>query len=167
MITRAGSDKPIKMTGAEAVIFRDSEETTINARVELVFDDGTSLSISEDTVMTIDEMVYNPKDQFRSIKLRLRAGTIRVNTASSANPNSRVDVLTPTLVAGLRGTDVHMGVTPAGNTNLITTVGTVDARQPAQSDRPPAPRTPAPGPAPVLPATPPPAVTVAAGTSTT
>ncbi|MEK6711631.1 MAG: FecR domain-containing protein, partial [Nitrospinota bacterium] len=165
-IQRAGADKPIKMTGAEAVIFRDSEETTFGARVELLFDDGTTLSISEDTVMTIDEMVYNPKDKFRAIKLRLRAGTIRVNTSATENPNSRVDVLTPTLVAGLRGTDALLSVNPAGNTNLITTVGTVDARQPAVTDRPPAPRAPAPGPAPVLPATPPPAVTVTPGNST-
>ncbi|MDP7503555.1 MAG: FecR family protein [Nitrospinota bacterium] len=169
-LAHKGAKEGKAVTGNEAILFKDIGETELDAKMELLFDDGSTLTISEDTALTIDEMVYDPKTKFRSIKLRVKAGTIRVRTARNDNPKSKFSILTPTVVAGLRGTDVYMSVTPAGVSNMISNTGAnagnVVMRGVTRADSPPAPATPPPGPPPVLPATPaeaPPAITVTPG----
>jgi len=169
-ITRKGEKKEKKVTGNEAILFKDVGETELDAKIELLFDDGSVLTISEDTALTIDEMIYNPKTKYRSIRLRVKSGAIRVKTSKNSNPRSKFSIVTPTVVAGLRGTDVYMSVAGNGTSNLISNTGAgagdVVMRGVTRSDRPPPPATPPPGPAPTLPATPaqaPPAITVTPG----
>ncbi|MEE9275577.1 MAG: FecR family protein, partial [bacterium] len=164
---RAGQEEGKKMTGNEAVRFKDVDETGFDARVTLQFDDGSTLTVSEDTALTVDEMVYNPKTDFRSIRLRLRSGTIRVVTAKSTNPKSKFSIVTPTLVAGLRGTDVFVSAAASGDARITANDGNVSLRRATRRDRPPPAVAPPPN-QPPLPATPadvPPPVNVAAGNS--
>ncbi|MBT4093364.1 MAG: FecR domain-containing protein, partial [Nitrospinaceae bacterium] len=168
-LTHPGSEKSIKITGNEAILYKDVGETELDARIELLFDDGSTLTISEDTALTIDEMIYNPKTKYRSIKLRVKSGTIHVKTAKNSNPKSKFSIVTPTVVAGLRGTDVYMNVTPTGasrvTSNTGANAGNVVMRAATVSDRPPPATTPTPG-TPPLAATPaqaPPGVTVTPG----
>ena len=61
----------------------------------------------------------------RSIRLRLTVGTIMVNAAKNSHPDSRFEVITPTLVAGVRGTTFGTKVDSSGKTALLTTEGSV------------------------------------------
>jgi hypothetical protein len=70
-VTRSGQAEAIQITGAEPVLFKDLDETEFGARLELQFDDGSTLAIGEDTAINIDEMVYDPKTKRRSIRLRM------------------------------------------------------------------------------------------------
>ncbi|MBI3127516.1 MAG: FecR domain-containing protein [Candidatus Tectomicrobia bacterium] len=127
-VTRTGQEQAQKVTGAEPVLFRDVDETSVGAKMELQFDDGSVLSIGEDTAITIDEMIYEPVSGRRSIQLRMTVGTIKVDAAPNTHPQSRFNVVTPSMVAGVRGTVFAMVVNAQGATKLITLRGLVGAR---------------------------------------
>ncbi len=141
-VIRFGKKKGKKLTSAEPVVFKDLDETEFGARVEILFDDGSTITISEDTALRIDEMVFDPKTGYRSVRVRLAVGAIRVETAPNKNPKSRFEVITPTLVAGLRGSGGITRVSPLGETNFIGTSGSLFTRPASQRDNPPASRTP-------------------------
>jgi len=171
-ITHKDQKKGVRVTGNEAILYLDIGETELNARLELQFDDESTLTISEGTILTIDNMVYNPRTKYRSIKLRVKSGTIRIQTAKNSNPKSKFSVVTPSTVIGIRGTDVYMNIAANGTSNVTSNpganAGNVVMRGVTRSDRPPAPTTPPPGSAPTLPATPaqaPPPVTITPGNS--
>ena len=104
LVTRANAQKPVPVKSADPVIFKDLDETEFNSRAEILLDDGSTLTIGEDTVIRIDELVYNPKTNRRSVSIRLAVGSIQLNVAKNSNPDSKFNVITPTLVAGVRGT---------------------------------------------------------------
>ncbi len=127
-VTREGAENPLKITGAESVQFLDLDETDFDARLELQFDDGSTITIGEDTALTIDEMVFDPKTNLRNISLRLTVGTLRVSAAKNTNPNSAFNVITPTSIAGVRGTEFNVLVAENGATRIITFEGAVGVR---------------------------------------
>lgn len=127
-VTREGTEDPLKITGAEPVQFLDLDETEFGARIELQFDDGSTITIGEDTALTIDEMVFDPKTNLRKISLRLTVGTMRVTAAKNTNPNSSFNVITPTSIAGVRGTEFNVSVAADGATRIITFEGAVGVR---------------------------------------
>lgn len=132
--TRLGTNEAVKVTGAEPVLFKDLDETDIGARLELKFDDGSTLTIGEDTALHIDEMVYDPKTKKRSILLRVSVGTILVKAAKNTHPGSRFEVRTPTMVSGIRGTEFTVSVAESGLTRVITLEGSVGVRPVAQGE---------------------------------
>ncbi len=124
-VIRQGKTEAIRITGAEPVLFKDIDETEFGARLELQFDDGSTLAIGEDTSVNIDEMLYDPKTKKRSIRLRMTVGTIMVNAAKNSHPDSTFEVITPTLVAGVRGTKFGTKVENSGKSAILTTEGSV------------------------------------------
>ncbi len=136
-VTRDGKEKSIKLTGAEPVLFRDLDETDFGARLELQLDDGSVLTIGEDTALKIDEMIYDPKTNRRSISLRVTVGTIRVKVSKNKAPGSKFRVTTPTTVTGVRGTEFTVSVDEQGKTRVITLEGSVAVRPAGQNERRP------------------------------
>ena len=139
-LTRAGRERGARLTGAEPVHFRDLDETALGAKLELQFDDGSTLAVGEDTALTIDEMVYDPKTTRRSIKVALTIGTIRLKTSPNTHPDSQVEVRTPVLTAGIRGSDTIFRVDAQGGTRIINIEGTVVGRPYRVGERRPPPR---------------------------
>ncbi len=127
-VTRDGDEKAIKITGAEPVIFRDLDETDFGARLELQLDDGSILIIGEDTVLKIDEMIYDPKTNRRSVNLRMTIGNIRVKVSKNTVSGSKFQVVTPTTVTGVRGTEFTVSVDEQGTTRVLTLEGAVAVR---------------------------------------
>jgi uncharacterized protein YdbL (DUF1318 family) len=136
-ITRDGNKKTISLTGAEPVLFRDLDETDFGARLELQLDYGSILSIGEDTALKIDEMVYDPNTNRRSVSLRLTVGTIRVKVSKNKASGSRFRVITPTTVLGVRGTEFTVSVEEQGKTRVTTLEGAVAVRPVAENERRP------------------------------
>ncbi len=108
-ITRDKTKRRLEVKGAEPVIFKDIDETEFESKLELLLDDGSTLAIGEDTAVRIDEMVYDPKTKRRSVVIRLAAGIIKVKAAKNANTDSKFTIITPTIVAGVRGSSSYMG----------------------------------------------------------
>ncbi|MEE9240269.1 MAG: FecR family protein, partial [bacterium] len=139
-ITRDGRKKSIKLTGAEPVLFRDLDETDFGARLELQLDDGSNLIIDEDTALKIDEMIYDPKTNRRSVSLRLTVGKIRVKVSKNNTPGSKFQIITPTTVTGVRGTEFTVSVDEWGKTRVITLEGAVTVRPVDKRERRPTSR---------------------------
>lgn len=108
-ITRDKTKERIQVKGADPVLFKDIDETEFEAKLQLMLDDGSTLTIGEDTAVVIDEMVYDPKTKRRSVVIRLAAGIIKVKATKNTNPDSKFTVITPTMVAGVRGSSSYLG----------------------------------------------------------
>ncbi|MFQ5895935.1 MAG: FecR domain-containing protein, partial [Nitrospinota bacterium] len=106
------------------VLFKDLDKTALGALLELEFDDLSVLTIGEETVLEINEMVYNPETQERSVVMKLTLGGLRV-LASKVEGKSRFQVVTPTAVIGVRGTDFIIVVDGQGRTRVIVLDGLV------------------------------------------
>lgn len=124
-VTRAYNQETLKVDKQIPVMFRDVSETDFDSLVELQFIDGSTLVIGEDTVLTIDEMFFDPNTGRRSARLNLKSGTIRLKATKNRNPNSKFEVTTPLVVAGLRGTELTVSVDKNGNARVITLEGAV------------------------------------------
>ena len=67
------------------------------------FEDGTGLTIAENSNLVVDEFVYNPNGGRQSMVIRLGIGAMRM--VSGQIDKESVRVQTPVAVLGIRGTD--------------------------------------------------------------
>jgi len=125
-VTRASYKKSFKVTKTQQpVMFRDVNETDFDSRIKMQFKDGSILIIGEDSVLKIDEMIYDPKTNRRLAILNLTSGMIRIKVTKNKNPRSRFEIKTPIMVAGIRGTELTVFVDKTGYTRVITLRGSV------------------------------------------
>ncbi|MDA8163982.1 MAG: FecR family protein [Desulfobacteraceae bacterium] len=126
--TRQATKDRVTVTGSEPLLFRDTIETDEESRVELLFDDQSTLTLGEDTSVEINQMIYNPKAKTRETVIKLARGSLRfkVSKIPAANPNFRME--TPTAVIGVRGTEGVLTVDREGKTSLVTIEGLVGMR---------------------------------------
>lgn len=84
------------------------------ARIRFV--DDTRISVTEQSRLTIDEYVYDPRRGDNSrIGMRVALGTVRYASGQIARVNQQaVDIRTPTATIGVRGTDFFMTVSEEG-----------------------------------------------------
>lgn len=90
--------------------------TTGQGTARIRFVDDTRISVTEQSRLTIDEYVYDPRrgDSSR-IGMRVALGTVRYASGQIARVNQQaVDIRTPTATIGVRGTDFFMTVSEAG-----------------------------------------------------
>lgn len=78
------------------------------ARLELTFDDGTTLTLGERARVVIDEFVYNPADGLDRMAVSA-SGAFRFVTGALARADSDISVATPVALIGVRGTDFWGG----------------------------------------------------------
>lgn len=129
----------VSLTSAEAVprpaslrqsIFpHDVIRTDPNGEAKILFDDNTTLSVTEDTEIEITEYVYDPQRAQRSAILSMLQGRVKAMVAHFyAATSSRFEIHTPTAVAAARGTEyVVWTSTESGEptTGIAVTDGTV------------------------------------------
>jgi len=88
-----------------AIFLNDDIETGADGSVGITFVDESILSLGPDTVLTVDEYVFDPANGKGSFVSRLSRGTLLYVSgliAKIAPGNSRVD--TPVSTIGIRGT---------------------------------------------------------------
>jgi hypothetical protein len=91
----------------------DTVVTQPQGRVRLMLNDGSLLTLASMTKLVINRVVYEPETKGRSTYMHQDAGTVRiwVRKLLGYNP-SEFKVKTPTAVAGVRGSDFIISVTP-------------------------------------------------------
>lgn len=94
-----------RMVEAEKVFFDENVFTTESAKAVLQFRDGSTLEIGPDAVVTVDELVFNPKQGRSGKVMSVLRGTFRYVSAYAA-PDSDVTIRTPTGNLGIRGSVV-------------------------------------------------------------
>ena len=125
----------IDLTGT-AVIKRGKETITVskntpvetndkietkNGVVNIKFKDDTTVKVTENSSLVIDDFVYDPKNAAGGkLGLKAASGTVRYVSGNIAhnNPNS-VKINTPTAAIAVRGTDFVMAVDETGKSMIM------------------------------------------------
>jgi hypothetical protein len=118
--------------------------TSGDARVILLFDNGSTIEVRPDTRFSIDEFLIDPLDtesiDYRSIKNEPTRSLTRVTVPQGniitktpkLNRGSSYDIGTPLGTAGIRGTVVNILVTRQAST-FVVTEGRIEVTKGAQS----------------------------------
>jgi hypothetical protein len=96
----------------------DTLITAKNSRVTLLMNDQSSLTLTPQSKMLIDQSLYDPAANRRDTKLKLLLGRLRAVVAKITGDSS-YSIQTPTATAGVRGTDFALATTPE-QTALLT-----------------------------------------------
>jgi hypothetical protein len=94
--------------------------TTARSRVTLSFDDKTTVKITEQSKLVIDDFVYDPNKGTGKLAMRVALGTARYASGQIAKNNPQaVNVKTPTATVAVRGTDFSMTVDELGRSLVM------------------------------------------------
>lgn len=98
--------------------------------VEILFDDGTNMTISPNSEIVVDEFVYAADSGTGKAVISLGVGALRM--ISGRLPSENYEVKTPVATIGVRGTEFVLDTNTSGITKIWIEDGTVLAR-PVQS----------------------------------
>ena len=93
---------------------------TAKAKAKLTFEDNTTVNITEQSKLVIDDFVYDPKKGTGKVAMKVVLGTARYASGQIAKTNPQaVDVKTPTATVAVRGTDFSMTVDELGRSLVM------------------------------------------------
>ena len=94
---------------------------TANSKVGITFEDSSTVKITEQSKLVIDNFVYDPaKGDAGKVGLKLAMGTARFASGQIAKSKpENVAIETPTATVGVRGTDFSMTVDEIGRSLII------------------------------------------------
>lgn len=101
------------------IVSMDIVETE-NGRLKIKFLDDTQVSMTEHTIVEINEYVYDPNPSNSKMALNFAQGTARFATGKlGLVPRENIAIQTPTASIGIRGTDFTMTVDELGRSLVI------------------------------------------------
>lgn len=101
---------------------------TARARAKLEFEDRTTVQITEQSKLVIDDFVYDPRKGSGKLALKMALGTARYASGQIAKNNpQQVAVKTPTASIAVRGTDFSMTVDELGR-SLVMLLPSCDSK---------------------------------------
>lgn len=93
---------------------------TAQAKAQLSFDDNTTVKLTEQSKIIIDDFVYDPNKGTGKLGMKVALGTARYASGQIAKNNpQQVAVSTPTATIAVRGTDFSMTVDELGRSLII------------------------------------------------
>ena len=102
-----------------SIVSMDTVETE-NGRLKIQFIDDTQVSMTEHTIVEINEYVYDPNPDNSKMALNFAQGTARFATGKlGLVPRENIAIQTPTASIGIRGTDFTMTVDELGRSLVI------------------------------------------------
>lgn len=94
--------------------------STAKAKAKLTFEDDTTVNITEQSKLVIDDFVYDPKKGTGKLAVKVAMGTARYTSGQIAKSNPQaVSVQTPTASIAVRGTDFSMTVDELGRSIIM------------------------------------------------
>jgi hypothetical protein len=94
--------------------------STAKAKATLTFDDNTTVKITEQSKLIIDDFVYDPKKGSGKLGINMALGTARYASGQIAKNNpQQVAIKTPTATIAVRGTDFSMTVDELGRSLVM------------------------------------------------
>jgi hypothetical protein len=101
---------------------------TARAKAKLEFVDKTTVNITEQSKILIDDFVYDPKAGSGKLAMKMVQGTARYASGQIAkNSPQNVNITTPTATVAVRGTDFSMTVDELGR-SLVMLLPSCDAK---------------------------------------
>jgi hypothetical protein len=93
---------------------------TAKAKAKLTFQDNTTVNITEQSKLVIDDFVYDPNKGTGKLAVKVALGTARYTSGQIAkNSPQSVNVQTPTATVAVRGTDFSMTVDELGRSLIM------------------------------------------------
>ncbi len=121
---RTGNSTNTARVGQRLTEVGDAVITGKQSSVTLAIDEGIgTIQVSEKTELSI-ERLYKDRAGYVT-QLKINGGQVRFKIRPFNNPNSKIEIITPAGVAGVRGTEFGMNVLPSGKTGLATLNGMV------------------------------------------
>jgi len=107
----------------------DTIQTATESKIQILTEDDSLLNLGEKAQITIKEHIYQPEKDLRSSVYKLIRGKVRVVVGKLfGDPDSGLEVETPTSVIGIRMTEFIIWVVSPELTIVITIKGEVVAR---------------------------------------
>ncbi len=122
-VLRQGKFAPEPVTLQKPVFQEDIIETDRASKVRITLSDATVISLGEQSRFELKQFSYDARQQTRSSRLAIAWGFFRAILQEMTSPSS-VEVITPTAIAAIRGTDL-MGEVTADSTAIVVLEGTV------------------------------------------
>lgn len=121
---RTGNSTTTARVGQRLMEVGDAVITGKQSSVTLAIDEGIgTIQVSEKTELSI-ERLYKDRAGYVT-QLKINGGQVRFKIRPFNNPNSKIEIITPAGVAGVRGTEFGVSVLPSGKTGLATLNGMV------------------------------------------
>jgi len=118
---------------------KDQIKVAAKSRAELILDNQTVMRLSDNTLLTINQIEEDQSAQKETTNMELSLGRLWTKTAKLFNPASRFDVRTPTAIAGVQGTTYQVMVTEKKATKIQVFQGAVNVYNPFPKTEPPPP----------------------------
>jgi hypothetical protein len=122
-VLHQGKFAPELLTLDKPVFQEDIVETARASKVRITLSDATVISLGEQSRFEFKHFFHDARQQRRSGRLAVAWGRFRAILKEMTSA-STVEVITPTAVAAIRGTDV-MGEVAADSTAIVVLEGTV------------------------------------------
>ena len=111
---------------ASPVFMNDRIKTDAESKATFTFDDKSALTLGENANISIKKHIYDPDKDLRETVVNVALGTVRFVVTKGKAKGSAFKVVTPTAVAGVRGTEFVVTVQPDGRTTFINIEGSID-----------------------------------------
>lgn len=122
-ILRQGRFAAEPLTLQKPVFPEDIIETGATSKVRITLTDTTVISLGEQSRLELRQFLYDARQQTRTARLSVLRGFFRA-IINKLVAQSTFDVITPTAVAAIRGTDL-MGEVTAESTSIVVLEGAV------------------------------------------
>lgn len=126
--THKGQSEKFQAELAGSIFMDDKFETNDSSKALFTFDDRSTLTMSEDTVININKHVFNPDKNVRETLINASLGWVRFKVTKKLANGSSFKVVTPTATAGVRGTEFVVKVEPGGKTTFLVLEGQIETR---------------------------------------
>ncbi len=124
--THKGQTEKHQTELASPIFMDDKFETDYSSKALFTFDDESTLTMSEDTVININTHVFNPDKNLRETLIKASLGWVRFKVTKDMTNGSSFKVVTPTATAGVRGTEFAVFTNPQGKTTFVVLEGKIE-----------------------------------------
>lgn len=117
---------------------KDQIKVLAQSRAELILDSQSVMRLSENTLLTLHKLEEETASQKETTRMDLSLGKLWTRAAKFFNPTSRLEVRTPTAIAGVQGTIYQVSVINERSTNIQVFEGAVNVYNPFPATKAPA-----------------------------
>lgn len=117
------------------IVKNDTVSTNSLGRFKITFVDDTTVNITENSRLVIDDFVYDGGGKAKGkLGLKVALGTVRYASGKLGHNNpGGVNIRTPTATIGVRGTDFVMTVDEIGRTMIVLLPSCFDDKDPTKN----------------------------------
>ena len=127
--------KTVPAAKGSGIVKNDTVSTNSQGRFRITFVDATTVNITENSKLVIDDFVYDGGGKSKGkLGLKVALGTVRYASGKLAKGNpGGVNIRTPTATIGVRGTDFVMTVDEIGRTMVVLLPSCFDDKDPTKN----------------------------------